>query len=194
MKKFLFCCAILCFALSLKAQYGSEFFLRTRVNYIGGGRITKPDGQRVNLGYTLKGVISPGYFAWNNLEMGVNLGYEYMTDDRGRQNTWEALPFVRYYAGESDFRFFLQLESGWGWGESRMKEGHDGSHRLWVSSLRPGIWGRIKDYMAIELTLMSLEYKQVDMKDKENGTQSRKKDWQFQWLDIGFGVNFIIQF
>ena len=48
--------------------------------------------------------------------------------------------------------------------------------------------------MAIELTLMSLEYEQVDMKDKVNGVESRKEDWQFQWLDIGFGVNFIIQF
>lgn len=192
MKKVIFSCLFLCLLMTLKAQYGAELTVGARVNYIGGGRIRTSDGEVVNLGYTLKGVVSPGYFVYNNIAVGVNLGYEYMMDDLGHQYTLEAVPFIRCYTPHGTLRLFGQLESGYGWGRSFMKNGHDGQHSLWVSTLKPGLFIRIKEYMAAEITLMSLEYKKVYMTDKTGNGPAIAQRWKYNWLDMSFGVSFII--
>lgn len=193
MKKVTFLiCLFFCLAFSVKAQYGGELTIGARMNYVGGGRVIAADGERVNLGYTIKGTFSPGYFILNSLAVGANLGYEHMKDDRGHQYTLEALPFVRYYTPHSDFRFFVQLEGGYGWGESYLKAGPDGQHRLWMSTLKPGLFVRVKDYMAIEVSVMSLEYKKVYMKDKNSHRETSMERWRYNWLDVSFGVAFVI--
>ena len=49
-------------------------------------------------------------------------------------------------------------------GEKLLKKGHDGKHELWVSTLKPGLWARLKEYLALDISLMSLEYKEVYMR------------------------------
>lgn len=188
---FLFC-LLSVFALTSKAQYGGELTIGARANYVGAGRVLTSDGKWKNLGYTLKGVISPSYFIWNSLAVGANLGYEHLKDDLGHQYTLEAFPFLRYYTPHSDVRFFMQLEGGYGWGESFMKAGHDGQHKLWAATWKPGIFARIKDYMAIEVSVMSLEYKKVWMTDKDTRYRITSSGWRYNWLDVSFGVAFII--
>lgn len=183
---------LLCLGISARAQYGGELTIGARMNYVGGGRVIAPNGERINLGYTIKGIVSPGYFILNSLAVGANLGYEYMTDDDGRQYTLDAKPFVRYYTPHGDFRFFMQLEGGYGWGKSYLKTGPDGQHHLWESSWRPGIFARVKDYMAIEVSLMSLEYKKVYIQDRNSHQRSTVEKWRYNWLDVSFGVAFLI--
>lgn len=192
MKRLILFCLLVGVVLSSKAQYGAELTIGARANYVGGGRVVTTDGKIVNLGYTIKGIVSPGYFVYNNIALGVNLGYEYMMDDLGHQYSLEALPFIRYYTHHGDLRFFAQLESGYGWGKSDLKAGHNGQHSLWVSSLKPGLFVRVKDYMAVEITLMSLEYKKVYMRDKASNHRVASERWRYNWLDFSFGVSFII--
>ena len=190
-KLFLFGLLLVC-GLGLKAQYGGELTIGTRINYVGAGKVITPDGEWKNLGYTLKGVVAPGYFIWNSLAVGTNLGYEYLKDDYGHQYTLEAFPFLRYYTPHGDVRFFMQVEGGYGWGESFMKSGHNGKHELWAATWKPGIFARVKEYMAIEVSVMSLEYKKIYMTDKESGLRTTSGGWRYNWLDVSFGVAFII--
>lgn len=192
MKKTILFCFLLGLSVSLKAQYGGELTIGARMNYIGGGRVMTADGKIVNLGYTIKGVLSPGYFITNSFALGANLGYEYLMDDLGHQYTLEALPFIRYYTPRGGLRFFVQLESGYGWGESYMKAGHDGRHGVWISTLKPGIFARVKEYLAVEVSLMSLEYKKIYMNDKRSNSRVTTQKWRYNWLDVSFGVSFII--
>lgn len=192
MKKILVACLFLFLGLAVKSQYGAELMIGARINYVGGGRIVTWDGKRVNLGYTIQGIVSPGYFVCNNLALGVNLGYEYMKDEEGHQYTLQTIPFLRYYTPHGALRFFAQLESGYGWGESFLRNGHDGSHTLWISTLKPGLFIRVKDYMAVEVTVMSLEYKEINMKDQISHQRTFTSKWKYNWLDISFGVSFLI--
>lgn len=192
MKNILLTCLLFCLAISVEAQYGAELTIGGRLNYVGGGRIRTYDGKVINLGYTIKGIVSPGYFVCNNIALGTNLAYEYMKDEAGHQYTLEAAPFFRYYTPHGAVRFFAQLEGGYGWGRSYLKGGHDGEHHLWFSSLKPGIFVRLKDAMAIEVSVMSLEYKKVYMKDMHSHRRTTLDRWKFNWLDVSFGVTFII--
>lgn len=194
MKKTLICCLFLCCGLMLKAQYGGEFTLGVRLNYIGGGVVMTDKGLK-NKGYTLKTTVSPGYFVCNNLAFGTGIGYEYMKDDIGHQYTIDCVPFVRYYVPGNEFRFFVHLESGYGWGKSFLKDGHDGWHSLWKTALKPGLFIRIKEYLATEVTLSSLEYKYINMKSSKRAAKSNYlSQWRFNWLDISFGVSAIFNF
>ena len=74
--------------MTLKAQYGGEMTIGARLNYTGGGKLVTYDGKIVNLGYTIKGIVSPGYFVTNNIALGADLAYEYMMDDEGHQYRW----------------------------------------------------------------------------------------------------------
>ena len=87
MKKILFFGLFLCLGMTLKAQYGGEMTIGARLNYTGGGKLVTYDGKIVNLGYTIKGIVSPGYFVTNNIALGADLAYEYMMDDEGHQYT-----------------------------------------------------------------------------------------------------------
>ena len=78
MKKILFFGLFLCLGMTLKAQYGGEMTIGARLNYTGGGKLVTYDGKIVNLGYTIKGIVSPGYFVTNNIALGADLAYEYM--------------------------------------------------------------------------------------------------------------------
>ena len=80
MKKILFFGLFLCLGMTLKAQYGGEMTIGARLNYTGGGKLVTYDGKIVNLGYTIKGIVSPGYFVTNNIALGADLAYEYMMD------------------------------------------------------------------------------------------------------------------
>ena len=88
MKKILFFGLFLCLGMTLKAQYGGEMTIGARLNYTGGGKLVTYDGKIVNLGYTIKGIVSPGYFVTNNIALGADLAYEYMMDDEGHQWIW----------------------------------------------------------------------------------------------------------
>ena len=158
MKKILFFGLFLCLGMTLKAQYGGEMTIGARLNYTGGGKLVTYDGKIVNLGYTIKGIVSPGYFVTNNIALGADLAYEYMMDDEGHQYTLETGGFFRLYAPRGGVRLYLQGTSGYGWGKSFLKKGHDGKHELWVSTLKPGLWARLKEYLALDISLMSLEY------------------------------------
>ena len=83
--------------MTLKAQYGGEMTIGARLNYTGGGKLVTYDGKIVNLGYTIKGIVSPGYFVTNNIALGADLAYEYMMDDEGHQYTLETGGFFRLY-------------------------------------------------------------------------------------------------
>ena len=76
MKKILFFGLFLCLGMTLKAQYGGEMTIGARLNYTGGGKLVTYDGKIVNLGYTIKGIVSPGYFVTNNIALGADLAYE----------------------------------------------------------------------------------------------------------------------
>ena len=89
-------------------------------------------------------------------------------------------------------RLYLQGTSGYGWGKSFLKKGHDGKHELWVSTLKPGLWARLKEYLALDISLMSLEYTEVYMRDKVSNKRVTDSRWRYNWLDISFGVVFII--
>lgn len=192
MKKWILLGILLISGLVSSAQYGGELTIGMRFSYVGAGRVISPDGERINLGYTLKGVVSPGYFIWNSLAVGANMGYEYLKDDRGHQYTLEAFPFLRYYTPHGDLRFFMQAEGGYGWGESRMKDGHNGQHELWAATWKPGLFVRVKEYMALEVSVMSLEYKKVNMTDKQSHLHTTSAGWRYNWLDVSFGIAFII--
>lgn len=97
MKKMFILCLLFGCCLTAYAQYGGEFMLGTRINYVGGGLAIRDVGRK-DLGYTLKLTVSPGYFLYNRWCVGLNLGYEYMTDDKGHQYTFESLPYIRYYS------------------------------------------------------------------------------------------------
>ena len=102
MKKILFFGLFLCLGMTLKAQYGGEMTIGARLNYTGGGKLVTYDGKIVNLGYTIKGIVSPGYFVTNNIALGADLAYEYMMDDEGHQYTLETGGFFRLYAPKSN--------------------------------------------------------------------------------------------
>ena len=192
MKKILFFGLFLCLGMTLKAQYGGEMTIGARLNYTGGGKLVTYDGKIVNLGYTIKGIVSPGYFVTNNIALGADLAYEYMMDDEGHQYTLETGGFFRLYAPRGGVRLYLQGTSGYGWGKSFLKKGHDGKHELWVSTLKPGLWARLKEYLALDISLMSLEYKEVYMRDFFSNKRVTDSRWRYNWLDISFGVVFII--
>ena len=168
MKKILFFGLFLCLGMTLKAQYGGEMTIGARLNYTGGGKLVTYDGKI------------------------VNLAYEYMMDDEGHQYTLETGGFFRLYAPRGGVRLYLQGTSGYGWGKSFLKKGHDGKHELWVSTLKPGLWARLKEYLALDISLMSLEYKEVYMRDKVSNKRVTDSRWRYNWLDISFGVVFII--
>ena len=128
----------------------------------------------------------------NNIALGADLAYEYMMDDEGHQYTLETGGFYRLYAPRGGVRLYLQGTSGYGWGKSFLKKGHDGKHELWVSTLKPGLWARLKEYLALDISLMSLEYKEVYMRDKVSNKRVTDSRWRYNWLDISFGVVFII--
>ena len=48
--------------LTASAQYGGDWVVGGRVNYVGGGKIVTPDRGRVNTGFTLKVAPSLAYF------------------------------------------------------------------------------------------------------------------------------------
>lgn len=171
-----------------RAQYGGEFVLGTRINYVGGGRVIQ-DWGRKDLGYTLKLTVSPGYFIHRKWCVGLNLGYEFMTDDKGHQYTLEGLPYIRYYSKGEVLRFFLQLESGPGWGQSILKAGNDGRHFLWITTLKPGLYIRIKNGFATEVTVSNLENRYIDIHSA--GKNLKFNRWDFQFLSISFGVSWI---
>lgn len=177
-----------------QAQYGGELVLGGRFNYIGGGRIISPDGDKVNTGYTLKVAPSLAYFIRNGIAIGVITGYEYMTDYKGYQHTGEVIPFVRYDIGGGKVRFFLQAESGCGWGNSKMKSGEKNRHFIWASVLKPGIWIRITDKVAAEATFSSLQYKRVKSKNLDTRETFTWDKWKFRWLDISCGVAVVFDF
>ena len=105
MKKILFFGLFLCLGMTLKAQYGGEMTIGARLNYTGGGKLVTYDGKIVNLGYTIKGIVSPGYFVTNNIALGADLAYEYMMDDEGHQYTLETGGFFgcMLLVGESGY-------------------------------------------------------------------------------------------
>ncbi len=177
-----------------QAQYGGELVLGGRFNYIGGGRIISPDGDKINTGYSLKVAPSLAYFIRNGIAIGVITGYEYMTDYRGYQHTGEVIPFVRYDMGGGKVRFFLQAESGCGWGSSKMKSGEKKRHFIWASVLKPGIWVRITDKVAAEATFSSLQYKRVKSKNPDTRETFTWDEWKFRWLDISCGVAVVFDF
>lgn len=188
MKKILILCLLLVCSVLAYAQYGGEFVLGARINYVGGGRVLQDWGRR-DLGYTLKVTASPGYFMLRRWCVGLNLGYEYMADDKGHQYTLEGLPYVRYYSKGEVLRFFLQLESGPGWGQSILKADNDGRHFLWVTTLKPGLYIRIKNGFATEVTLSNLENRNINIHSA--GKHLRFNRWDFQFLSISFGVSWI---
>lgn len=172
---------------ALQAQYSGEWVVGGRLNYMDGGRILMPDGVRKKAGFTLNVAPSLAYFIRNGLAVGVGVGYEYTKDLRGRQHTGKVAPFLRYDFGGGRLRPFLQAETGWGWGRSFMKDGSDGKHFLWTSSLKPGLWIRITDHFAAEATFSSLEYKRVKATDLDSDASVQREKWKFRWLDISFG-------
>lgn len=187
MKKLLLLLLLLGCGFALRAQDYGEFILGGRLNYVGGGRVITDVGRK-SLGYTLKVTAAPGYFFAKGWCAGINLGYEYVTDSEGRQYTLEGLPFLRYYTpGKSNVHFFVQLESGPGWGQSLMKAGDDGRHFLWNTTLKPGLFMRIKDGWAAEVTLTSLEFKNINI--RSGGKRQEFNQWRFEGLSISFGVS-----
>lgn len=177
-----------------QAQYGGEMVLGGRLNYIGGGRIISPEGDKINMGYTLKVAPSLAYFIRNGIAIGVIAGYEYTTDYKGYQHTGEVIPFVRYDIGGGKVRFFLQAESGCGWGRSEMKSGEKNRHFIWTSALKPGIWIRITDKVAAEATFSSLQYKRVKSENLDTDETFTWDKWKFRWLDISCGVAVVFDF
>ena len=75
-----------------------------------------------------KAAPSLGYFVRNGLAVGVGVGYEYMKDVNGHQNTFEVTPFLRYDFGGGRMRPFLLAESSFGWGKSDLNKGNDVPH------------------------------------------------------------------
>ena len=53
--------------LTASAQYGGDWVVGGRVNYVGGGKIVTPDRGRVNTGFTLKVAPSLAYFIRNGI-------------------------------------------------------------------------------------------------------------------------------
>lgn len=188
MKKIFLLFLLLECCIAAHAQYGGEFVLGARLNYVGGGRAIQ-DWGRKDLGYTLKFTVSPGYFILRQCCVGLNLGYEYMTDDKGHQYTLESLPYIRYYSKGEVLRFFLQLETGPGWGQSILKADHDGRHFLWTTTLKPGLYIRIKNGFATEVTLSTLENRNINIHSDSKNLKFNR--WDFQLLSISFGVSWI---
>ena len=184
---------LLLITLTASAQYGGDWVVGGRVNYVGGGKIVTPDRGRVNTGFTLKVAPSLAYFIRNGIALGVITSYEFMKDSQGHQHTGEVLPFLRYDVGGGSVRFFMQLESGCGWGKSRMKDGADGKHFLWTTNLKPGLFIRITDHWAAEATFSCLQYKHVKATDLDSGESVVRDKWDFTWLDISFGVAAILK-
>lgn len=187
MNRWTFFILLLLAGTAVKAQYSQEWVIGGRINYMNGGRVLMPDGERKKAGYTIKVAPSLAYFIRNDLAVGVGVGYEYTKDLRGRQHTGEIVPFIRYDFGGGQVRPFLRAETGWGWGRSYMKEGNDGKHFLWTSTLKPGVWIRITDRWAAEATFSSLQYKRVKATDLETDETITRDKWKFRWLDISFG-------
>lgn len=173
-----------------QAQSWGDFILGGRFNYVGGGRTITEVGRK-SLGYTLKFTASPGYFFRNQWSFGANLSYEYMTDSKGYQYTLESLPYLRFYSRGESLRFFLQLESGPAWGQSFLDGGNDGKHFLWISSLKPGLYIRIKENWSSEITISDLTHRSINI--NSGGRQTHYNRWNFQALSISFGMSWIIQ-
>ncbi|MCC8172940.1 MAG: hypothetical protein LIO65_00625 [Odoribacter sp.] len=193
MKKLIIFVLFILLAFIAKAQYGSEFMLGGRINYIGGGKVWNGD-KLENKGYTLRTSPAVGYFIYNNVALGTTVTYEYVTDDLGRQNTWEFIPYIRYYTPGGDARFFLELQGGYGLGTSVMKEGNDGKHHLWLGTLKPGLFIRFLDNFATEITISTLSYKDIWAKDKVTGDIYQHTKWDFEWLDFSFGATLVYEF
>lgn len=187
MNRWMLSIVFLASSIALQAQYSREWVVGGRINYMDGGRILMPDGGRKKAGFTLNAAPSLAYFIRNGIAVGVGVGYEYTEDMKGRQHTGKVAPFVRYDFGGGRLRPFLQAEMGWGWGRSFMKDGSDGKHFLWTSSLKPGLWIRITDHLAAEATFSSLEYKRVRATDLDTEASVRREKWKFRCLDISFG-------
>lgn len=180
-----------CCSITSYAQYGGEWVLGGRFNYTGGGRVMMPDGSKVKRGFTISAAPSLAYFIRNGLAVGMSVGYEYLSDREGHQNTAELMPFIRYDFGGGRLRFFLQGASGIALGKSVMKNENDGRHFIWNSTLKPGLWIRITDQIATEATFSSLSYKRIRMTDLKTDEVFTDEKWKFRWLDISFGVAFI---
>lgn len=176
------------------AQCYEKFVLNGQFNYIGGGRVITPDHKILNKGYTLKVTPGIGYFVREDLTLGAIAGYEYMTDDRGWQHTFEIAPFLRYYITGGDFRVYVQWEGGYGWGKSTLEEGYGGKHNLWYTTLKPGLWIRARKNLIVEATLSSLTFKHVNSNDRKTKETYTTNQWRFNWLDIAFGAGLIFEF
>ncbi len=176
------------------AQYGGQWILGERVNFVNGGRVITETGEKKNNGFMFKVAPSLGYFVRNGLAVGVGVGYEYMKDVNGHQNTFEVTPFVRYDFGGGQVRPFLLAESSFGWGKSDMKKWNDARHYLWTPALKPGVWIRLTDNFAVEATLMSLKYERTRLTDLETDEVWKQDRWKYRWLDISVGFNLLFDF
>ncbi|MCM1031962.1 MAG: hypothetical protein NC410_11050 [Oscillibacter sp.] len=194
MNKGLFLFLLLLLGSLAHAQYGGQWILGERLNFVNGGRVMTETGEKKNNGFMFKVAPSLGYFVRNGLAVGVGVGYEYMKDVNGHQNTFEVTPFVRYDFGGGQVRPFLLAESAFGWGKSDMKKGNDGRHYLWTPALKPGIWIRFTDSLAAEATVMSLRYEHAKLTDLKTDEALVRNRWKFRWLDISFGFNLLFNF
>ena len=180
------------FFFSASGQYVKETLIGGRINYVGGGRVVAGD-KTVNKGFTLKIAPSIHYFIRNEISIGTGLGYEYVTDDYGRQHTVELSPNLRYYHWlTTHFYLFLHAEHALGWGSSKLENGERSRHFVQTSSLKPGVFIRFSDRVSSELTFSSLQYKHVRIKDRDSGEKITDSEWDFTWLDLSFGVSFFI--
>lgn len=181
-------------SMSARAQYGGQWTLGGRFNFMNGGQIITEDGKKKDNGFLIKVAPSLGYFIRNGFAVGTQVGYEYMSDVNGHQHTFEVVPFIRYDFGGGRLRPFLLAESGFGWGKSYMKDANDGRHFLWTPALKPGLWIRLTDNLAVEATVMSLKYEHAKLTDLKTDDTIERDRWKFRWLDISFGVDFMFNF
>ena len=54
MNRWTFFIVLLLAGTAVKAQYSQEWVIGGRINYMNGGRVLMPDGERKKAGYTIK--------------------------------------------------------------------------------------------------------------------------------------------
>ncbi len=203
----LFASSFLIISLSSYSQDASSTKDAARTKWIGG-----------NVGYSSSSVkdgatasnfiVGPQYGMMfkDNLGGGVNLNFAFGTtkandasNTTNKINSWEVVPYLRYYMGESNLKFFGDLYVGVGGTTTKVESDVDLANGEFTSSdfkvgLAPGMQYWFNDSWSVVSSIAVLEYKSAKTKSGEGAyaatPESTVSDFQLgvDFTRINFGL------
>lgn len=137
-----------------------------------------------------------GYFLQDHFAIGLGFGYAGKTqkDTKGIKTVSEAFavsPYVRYYAGSGNVKFFGQLSAPMEWGTSKTGGSKTGTNERYGGALSPGVVFFPGNKVGIEFSVLGLHYDYHSYKPKgEEQVEAIAFGLDANSLKPSIGINF----